>query len=149
MASLGSFIFISMEFLNNPFYEFGVLLIVASILGALGRLFKQPLIVTFIAVGILVGSAGLNIIDSEEEIQLLAEIGIALLLFVVGLKLDLNLMRSTGPVASITGLVQVIFTSIFWLSYWLAPRIFQCSCYLYSRGTYFFQYNHHCKNAYR
>jgi Kef-type K+ transport system membrane component KefB len=44
---------------------------------------------------------------------LLAETGIALLLFVVGLKLDLNLMRSTGPVALITGLVQVIFTSIF------------------------------------
>jgi Kef-type K+ transport system membrane component KefB len=64
MTSLGSFIFISMEFLNKPFYEFGALLIVASILGALGRLFKQPLIVTFIAVGILVGSAGLNIIDS-------------------------------------------------------------------------------------
>jgi Kef-type K+ transport system membrane component KefB len=45
----------------------------------------------------------------------LAELGIALLLFVVGLKLDLHLIRTMGPVALATGLGQVIFTSVFGL----------------------------------
>src|SRR5690606_33637635 len=74
------------------------------VFAALGRLLKQPIIVTFIAVGILIG---------PEVLELLAEIGIAILLFIVGLKLDLNLIKTTGPVAFITGIGQIIFTSVF------------------------------------
>src|SRR5690606_6349579 len=73
---------------------------------------KQPIIVTFIAVGILIGPEVLDIIQSEDQIELLAEIGIAILLFIVGLKLDLNLIKTTGPVAFITGIGQIIFTSV-------------------------------------
>ena len=39
--------------------------------------------------------------------------GIAVLLFVVGLKLDVGLIRSVGPVALATGLGQIVFTSLF------------------------------------
>ncbi len=102
-----------LAFIDNPFYEFAAILIISAVLGAFGRFLKQPLIVTFIAVGILVGSSGLNFIDSEDKIELLSEIGIAVLLFVVGLKLDLNLIKTNGTVALITGLGQVIFTSAF------------------------------------
>jgi predicted Kef-type K+ transport protein len=42
---------------------------------------------------------------------LLATVGISLLLFVVGLRLDLHIIRSLGPVALATGLGQVFFTS--------------------------------------
>lgn len=49
----------------------------------------------------------------QEEITVLADIGIALLLFVVGLKLDLHLIRTVGPVALAAGLGQVAFTSAF------------------------------------
>lgn len=100
-----------LTFIDNPFYEFAAILIISAILGAIGRFLKQPLIVTFIAVGILVGPSGLDFIDSEEKIELLSEIGIAVLLFVVGLKLDLNLIKTTGPVALFTGMGQIIFTS--------------------------------------
>ncbi|WP_017730775.1 cation:proton antiporter [Nafulsella turpanensis] len=98
---------------NHAFYEFAAILLISAIAGAVGRLLKQPLIVTFIAVGILVGPAGFDLLASKEKIELLAEIGIAVLLFVVGLKLDLNLIKTTGPVALITGLGQVFFTSGF------------------------------------
>eukprot|EP00820_Chromera_velia_P001635 Cvel_2879.t1-p1 / transcript=Cvel_2879.t1 / gene=Cvel_2879 / organism=Chromera_velia_CCMP2878 / gene_product=K( ) efflux antiporter 5, putative / transcript_product=K( ) efflux antiporter 5, putative / location=Cvel_scaffold113:127129-128754(-) / protein_length=542 / sequence_SO=supercontig / SO=protein_coding / is_pseudo=false len=74
---------------------------------------RQPLIVSFIAVGILAGPSALNIARSDEYIDLLAELGIAVLLFLVGLKLDLNLVRTLGPVALMTGLGQVAFTTIF------------------------------------
>jgi Kef-type K+ transport system membrane component KefB len=70
------------------------------------------LIIMFLATGILSSPSFLGIIHSYEQIELLAHIGKALLLFIVGLKLDLNLIRITGPVALATGLGQIIFTSL-------------------------------------
>jgi len=109
-------IFESMEWLSNlaenPFFEFAIILTLAALLGALGQILKQPLIVMFIALGILVGPDVLDVVQSEEKLHLLAEIGIAILLFIVGLKLDLRLIKSTGKIALLTGLGQVIFTSV-------------------------------------
>ena len=101
------------EITNNPFFEISAILILAAVVGAVGRLLKQPLIVSFIALGIIVGPSALNLLHSHDKIMLLAEIGIAILLFVVGLKLDLSLIKSTGTVALLTGLGQVLFTSFF------------------------------------
>jgi Kef-type K+ transport system membrane component KefB len=98
---------------ENPFYEFAIILFLAALLGAIGQLLKQPLIVMFIALGILLGPSFLNIVKSKENIELLAEIGIAVLLFIVGLKLDVRIIRSVGKIALMTGLGQVIFTSLF------------------------------------
>jgi Kef-type K+ transport system membrane component KefB len=95
------------------FYEVAALLVLAAGVGFVGLLLRQPLIVSFIAVGIVAGPSVLNIARSDEYIDLLAELGIAVLLFLVGLKLDLNLVRTLGPVALLTGLGQVAFTTIF------------------------------------
>lgn len=95
------------------FYEFAALLVLAAGVGFAGLLLRQPLIVSFIAVGIVAGPSGLDIAQSDKQIDLLAELGIAVLLFLVGLKLDFNLIRTLGPVALITGLGQVIFTTVF------------------------------------
>lgn len=94
------------------FNQFAVLLLLAAVIGFIGARLKQPLIVSFIAVGIIAGPSLLGWVDGEEPtMELLAEIGIALLLFIVGLKLDLHLIRTIGPVALVTGLGQVLFTS--------------------------------------
>lgn len=95
------------------FYEFAALLVLAAGVGFVGLLLRQPLIVSFIGVGILAGPSGLGIARSESHIDLLAELGIAVLLFLVGLKLDLKLVRTLGPVALLTGLGQVLFTTAF------------------------------------
>ena len=97
---------------DNAFYELAALLIVAIIVGAIATLLRQPLIISFIAVGIIAGPAWLSIIEDQEAFELLATMGIALLLFVVGLKLDIGLIRQSGPVALYTGVGQVLFTSI-------------------------------------
>mgnify|MGYP005842113231 CR=1 FL=1 len=94
------------------FTEVALLLAAASAVGLLGTLLRQPLIVAFIATGILIGPGLLGIAAAREHVELLAELGIALLLFLVGLKLDLQLIRSLGPVALATGLGQVVFTSV-------------------------------------
>lgn len=98
--------------LGNVFYEFALLLAAAGVLGVAAHWLKQPLIVAFIAVGILVGPAGLKWVTIGSEIDLLSKTGIALLLFTVGLKLDLHVIRTMGPVSLATGLGQVIFTSV-------------------------------------
>ncbi|MDY0195004.1 MAG: cation:proton antiporter [Sulfurovaceae bacterium] len=96
---------------TSPFYELTALVVLAAIFGFVGMLLRQPMIVSFIAVGILAGPSALGIVHSEELISLLSELGIALLLFLVGLKLDLHLIRSLGVVSLATGLGQVFFTS--------------------------------------
>ena len=79
-----------------PFYEITSLLVLAAVVGSVGLLLRQPMIVSFIAVGVLAGPSVLDIVQSREKVQLLADLGIALLLFLVGLKLDLKLIRSMG-----------------------------------------------------
>jgi Kef-type K+ transport system membrane component KefB len=97
---------------NDVFTEMAVLLFTAAIIAAIGVRLRQPLIVSFIAVGILVGPSVLGWVSANDQVDLLAKLGIALLLFVVGLKLDLHIIRTMGPVALATGLGQVFFTSI-------------------------------------
>ncbi|TDD34929.1 cation:proton antiporter [Saccharopolyspora elongata] len=96
----------------HDFYTFAAVLAVAAAVGLLATRLRQPLIVAFIAVGILVGPVGTGWVTGGERIDLLAHLGIAILLFLVGLRLDLHLIRTTGPVALATGLGQVLFTSV-------------------------------------
>ncbi|MBN1151149.1 cation:proton antiporter [candidate division WOR-3 bacterium] len=100
---------------GNPFVEIAAILAVSTVLGVLGRVLKQPLIIMFLVAGILAGPSGFKIIESHEQIELLSQMGVALLLFIVGLKLDLKLIKTIGPVALATGLGQIVFTSVFGL----------------------------------
>ncbi len=98
---------------ESAFIELSVLLAISAFAGGIAMFLRQPLIVAFIAVGMLVGPAGFGMVTLNEQIELLAHIGIAILLFVVGLKLDLHIIKTMGVVALFTGLGQVIFTSVF------------------------------------
>ncbi|MFT6420190.1 MAG: Kef-type K+ transport system membrane component KefB [Porticoccus sp.] len=98
--------------LGSVFLEIGVILGLAAIGGFIAQFLRQPLIVAFIAIGILVGPSGFGMVSHSSEIELFARLGIALLLFVVGLKLDLHIIRTVGPVALASGLGQVLFTSV-------------------------------------
>ncbi len=102
-----------LEFIHDSaFYELTALLVMAAIAGFIGRMLHQPLIVGFIAVGILAGPSVLGVVQSREQITLLAELGIAVLLFLIGLKLDFKLIKTLGSVSLATGIGQVLFTSV-------------------------------------
>ncbi|MCZ0811412.1 MAG: cation:proton antiporter [Pseudomonadota bacterium] len=98
---------------QSPFAEIAALLVMAAVIGFFGIILRQPLIVSFIAVGLIAGPSALDVVRSDEQISLLSELGIAVLLFLVGIKLDVKLIRSLGAVSLLTGLGQVAFTSIF------------------------------------
>lgn len=103
-----------MEFMmQSAFGEVAALLVLSAVVGFAGLLLRQPLIVSFIAVGLVAGPSALDLVRSTEQIHLLSELGIAVLLFLVGIKLDVKLIRSLGTVSLLTGLGQVAFTSIF------------------------------------
>ncbi|TJZ91404.1 sodium:proton exchanger [Paracoccus gahaiensis] len=97
----------------TSFEEIALLLALATGIGLLGMLLRQPLIVGFLAVGLLAGPSALDLVHAEAQIELLAQLGIAVLLFLVGIKLDVTLVRSLGAVAVVTGLGQVAFTAFF------------------------------------
>lgn len=96
----------------HPFPTLAAVLAMATVAGLIVSRLRQPLIVGFIVVGIAVGPVGTGWVSADSTIDLLAEVGIALLLFLVGLRLDLHMIRSTGPVALVTGLGQMVVTSV-------------------------------------
>ena len=97
----------------SSFSEVALLLGMAACIGLVGTLLRQPLIVSFIAVGLIAGPSVFDVVHADEQIDLLSELGIAVLLFLVGIKLDIKLIRSLGAVSVMTGLGQVTFTAFF------------------------------------
>jgi len=67
----------------GAFHEVAALVLAAAVIGALAVRLRQPLIVAFIAVGVLAGPSVFDVVRAEDEIHLLADLGIALVLFVV------------------------------------------------------------------
>ncbi|MCM1984108.1 cation:proton antiporter [Lyngbya confervoides] len=98
---------------SNLFYEIAAILSLAITAGALAIWLRQPIIIAFIVVGVIVGPSGLALVASSDEVSLFAKLGITLLLFVVGLKLDPNEIKAVGPVAVVLGLGQILITALF------------------------------------
>lgn len=94
------------------FQEVALILALAAVVGIVATRLRQPLIIAYIIVGVLVGPAAFGIVSVTAQIEIFAGLGIAVLLFVVGLKLDLRLIQSVGPVALATGIGQITITSI-------------------------------------
>lgn len=107
------------------FEEMVLLLLIAAIAGIAAMRLRQPPIIGFIAVGVIAGPSVLNVIRSTGQIHVLAEMGLALLLFIVGLKLDLHTLRSMGTTAVAIGLAQIVLTTIggFLLAYALGMNV--------------------------
>ncbi len=106
---------------TDPFSEIASVLAVAAAIGALALWLRQPLIIAFVVVGIVLGPAGLDWVHALDQVDLFAKLGIGLLLFVVGLKLDPHLIRSVGRVAIIAGFGQMVATAT--LGYALASAL--------------------------
>ncbi|MFH1364213.1 MAG: cation:proton antiporter, partial [Candidatus Aenigmatarchaeota archaeon] len=97
---------------NEIFVEIAVILILAIGISTIMRIFKQPMIIGYIITGILAGPYLLNVVHSEDIVTTFSKIGIAFLLFIAGLSLNPSRMKDVGKVAIITGLAQILFTSV-------------------------------------
>ncbi len=94
------------------FVELSIIIIIAVVIAAIMRLLRQPLVIGYILTGIVVSPYFLNIVKSTDAIATFAQIGIVLLLFMVGLNLNPRIIKDVGKVSLVTGVGQVIFTSL-------------------------------------
>lgn len=88
----------------------GFIVITAAVFAFLGKLVRMPSIVAYILAGMVLGP-GSGIVRLDHSLELISELGIALLLFLVGLELSLQKIRDLGRVAFILGGLQVLLTS--------------------------------------
>ena len=95
------------------FYQLSIVMGIAAGLSLMAKLFRQPLIIAYIISGILVGPTLLNVIHDQSAFQSFSQIGIALLLFIIGLGLNVSTIRSTGkPVIATFGAITLGLGSI-------------------------------------
>lgn len=97
---------------HTLFTELSLIIAIAAFVGMTMKFLKQPLIIGYILTGILVGPAVLNLVHSEDAFATFSTIGIALLLFIIGLGLNPRVVREVGKAALFTGIGQIIFTTI-------------------------------------
>jgi Kef-type K+ transport system membrane component KefB len=96
---------------DDVFVQVAAILIVSTVAGAAAIWLRAPLVIAFVVVGLVVGPSVAGLVEPGGELELLAQLGVALLLFVVGLKLDLHVLRRLGPVAVVAGGAQVAITA--------------------------------------
>ena len=100
------------------FNEIALVIITAGVIGLIFVLFRQPLIIAYIATGLIIGPSVLGLTQSDEVFHAMSEVGIAFLLFMVGLNLNWRNVKDVGAVSVIAGLGQGLFTSL--LGFFLA-----------------------------
>jgi len=91
--------------------DLGFIVVTAAAFAFLGKLVKMPSIVAYIFAGIALGPV-LHLVELEHSLELISKLGIALLLFLVGLELSFDKIRDVGGVAIVAGLGQVVFTAL-------------------------------------
>jgi len=86
---------------------------IAAILTIIAKLIRQPPIIAYLISGLIVGPLFLNIINTENAtfIETFAKLGIALLLFIVGLNLDFRVLKEFGKVSSLAGISEILVMS--------------------------------------
>ncbi|MDP2908024.1 MAG: cation:proton antiporter [Nanoarchaeota archaeon] len=98
---------------TNLFFSIGIILILATFLGYLAKFIRQPLIPAYILTGVILGPLGLGLVHNAEAVKSLSEIGIAFLLFIVGLEIDLKKLKTVSTISAFGGTLQVIITFVF------------------------------------
>jgi Kef-type K+ transport system membrane component KefB len=100
--------------------DIGIAVIAATVIGLLAHWLKQPILLGYLIAGALIGPIGFKLIHEQESINTISEIGLILLLFIIGLELNVGEILRAGRQLLVSGFGQfplcVIFGSgLFWL----------------------------------
>ncbi|MBS3071768.1 cation:proton antiporter [Candidatus Pacearchaeota archaeon] len=101
--------------MGSALLSVGLVIGIAAILTVVVKSIKQPPIIAYIITGVLAGPLFLNLInlnnDSSELILIFAHMGVAFLLFIVGLSLDFRVLKEVGKVSALTGFSEILITA--------------------------------------
>jgi len=110
--------------MDNVFLQMTVLLGITVGVSFLIRLLKQPLIVAYIITGIACGPLLLNLLHGQKQMyEVFAQFGVVLLLFIIGLSLNVHHLKHIGKVSLLAGFVQFFFTAIIGVFLLLALKL--------------------------
>lgn len=98
----------------------GICVAAAALLATALRRFRQPLILAYLLTGVIIGPVGLNLVPDRQSIAAVAEIGLILLLFIIGLEIDLKKLASAGAPVLVTGALQVPLCAALGLAFFYA-----------------------------
>lgn len=90
---------------HSIFLQLSLVLALAAGVSVVTQLFRQPPIIGYIITGFVVGPALLDVVQAKDAFETFSQIGIALLLFMIGLGLNMGVIRSLGKPAILTYLV--------------------------------------------
>lgn len=89
----------------------GFIIVGGAVFALLGRLIRMPTIVAYLFAGLFLGPVS-GLVETSPALELISEIGIALLLFLVGLELSFEKIAKVGKVAMVAGIGQVVLTAL-------------------------------------
>ena len=95
-----------------PIVSIAIVLVAALIGGMIAHRLRQPIILGYLLVGIVVGPHGFGLVGDLEVIELLATIGVALLMFTLGLEISFSQLRQVGKVGIGGGIAQILATFV-------------------------------------
>ncbi len=92
--------------------DFALLIVAAAVLSYIARLTKQPTIVAYVLTGVVVGPIGLGIVTEDQLIEIVAELGLGFLLFLLGIEMRFDdikeIARPVGAIAVGQAILQAI-----------------------------------------
>lgn len=97
---------------EHIFLELTIVILFATSLALVFRFFKQPAILAYLLTGVVIGPMGVFAIQNKDVFHSLGQIGITLLLFILGLELKVSELKTVGKTVLITGISQVVFTTV-------------------------------------
>ncbi len=93
----------------NLLSDIGLCVIVAAVLAFIANKLKQPALLAYLLAGVLIGpEIGFSFITDHGTIEVISEIGLVLLLFIIGLEMDLKKLRASGKPLIVTGITQFL-----------------------------------------
>lgn len=92
----------------NVFTEISIVISLGAVIALIMRLLRQPLIIGHIITGVIAGPAFLNIIHAESSFAGLSSMGVALLLFIIGLDLSIRIFSRLGKAVLVTATIQIL-----------------------------------------
>src|SRR6266404_3330026 len=98
--------------MDTVFSGLSLIIVIGAAMALLMRTINQPLIIGHILTGIIVGPAVFHVAKSPGTLALFSDLGIALLLFIIGLGLNPQIVKEVSKTATYVGLIQVTFITI-------------------------------------
>src|SRR5690242_16985556 len=92
---------------DTIFLQLSIVIVIGAVVSVMMRILRQPLILGYILTGVLVGPAALNLLRLDT-FDAFANIGITLLLFIIGLGMNVSVIKKLGSTVFVAMVVELL-----------------------------------------